>query len=198
MALVAHYDLELHQMDVKTAFLDGNIDETIYMVQPENFESNDSKQLIYRDRSRGILGLSQNSYVDKLLSRFGMSNCAPGDTLVGKGDNFSLHQCPKNELEKKDMERFPYASAVGSLIFNGNKEVKDKRILDRFMLERVVSRPGSSDGDGGRGGGSSGGSRGGLSGGGGNGGNRASTLVPPMIPIILGVIIAAPHKLLVV
>ncbi|RVW38040.1 Retrovirus-related Pol polyprotein from transposon TNT 1-94 [Vitis vinifera] len=32
MALVAHYDLELHQMDVKTAFLNGNIDETIYMV----------------------------------------------------------------------------------------------------------------------------------------------------------------------
>ena len=41
MALVAHYDLELHQMDVKTMFLNGNIDETIYMVQPENFESND-------------------------------------------------------------------------------------------------------------------------------------------------------------
>ncbi|RVW23596.1 hypothetical protein CK203_095827 [Vitis vinifera] len=134
----AHYDLELHQMDVKTAFLNGNIDETIYMVQPENFESNDSKQLenvdqciylkfsgskfiilvlyvddillassdIYRDRSRGILGLSQKAYIDKVLSRFGMSNCAPGDTPVAKGDKFSLHQCPKNELEKKDMERY--------------------------------------------------------------------------------------------
>ena len=32
MALVAHYDLELQQMDVKTAFLNGDIDETIYMV----------------------------------------------------------------------------------------------------------------------------------------------------------------------
>ena len=29
MALVAHFDLELHQKDVKTAFLNGNIDETI-------------------------------------------------------------------------------------------------------------------------------------------------------------------------
>ncbi|RVW94541.1 Retrovirus-related Pol polyprotein from transposon TNT 1-94 [Vitis vinifera] len=48
MTLVAHYDLELHQMDVKTVFLNGNIDETIYMVQPENFESNDSKQLVCR------------------------------------------------------------------------------------------------------------------------------------------------------
>ena len=30
MALVAHFDLELHQMDIKTTFLNGDIDETIY------------------------------------------------------------------------------------------------------------------------------------------------------------------------
>ena len=56
MTLVAHYDLELHQMDFKTAFLNGNIDETIYMLQPENFESNDSKQLVYKLK-RSIYGL---------------------------------------------------------------------------------------------------------------------------------------------
>ena len=32
MALVAHYDLELHQMDVNTAFINGDSNETIYMV----------------------------------------------------------------------------------------------------------------------------------------------------------------------
>ena len=56
MALVAQYDLELHQMDVKTVFLNGNIDEIIYMVQPENFESNDSKQLVCKLK-RSICGL---------------------------------------------------------------------------------------------------------------------------------------------
>ena len=60
MALVSHYDLKLHQRDVKTAFLNGNIDETIYMVQPENFESNDSKQLVYKLK-RSIYGLKQAS-----------------------------------------------------------------------------------------------------------------------------------------
>ena len=37
MALMAHYDLELHQMDVKTAFLNGNLYENIYMAQPKSF-----------------------------------------------------------------------------------------------------------------------------------------------------------------
>ena len=32
MALVAYFDLELHQMDVKTTFLNSDINETIYMV----------------------------------------------------------------------------------------------------------------------------------------------------------------------
>jgi hypothetical protein len=37
MALVAHYDLELHQMDVKTTFLNGDLLENVYMAQPKGF-----------------------------------------------------------------------------------------------------------------------------------------------------------------
>ena len=32
MALVTYFDLELHQIDVKTVFLNGDIDEMIYMM----------------------------------------------------------------------------------------------------------------------------------------------------------------------
>jgi hypothetical protein len=33
MALIAHFDLELHQMNVKTMFLNDNLNETIFMAQ---------------------------------------------------------------------------------------------------------------------------------------------------------------------
>ncbi|KAL6337594.1 hypothetical protein AAG906_037187 [Vitis piasezkii] len=37
MTLVAHFDLELQQMDVKTTFLNGNLEEKVYMKQPKDF-----------------------------------------------------------------------------------------------------------------------------------------------------------------
>jgi hypothetical protein len=37
MALVTHYDLELHQLDVKTTFLNGDLLENVYMTQPKGF-----------------------------------------------------------------------------------------------------------------------------------------------------------------
>ncbi|RDX86468.1 hypothetical protein CR513_32198, partial [Mucuna pruriens] len=48
MTLVAHFDLKLHQMDVKTTFLNCDIEETIYMVKLENFVSNESKSMASR------------------------------------------------------------------------------------------------------------------------------------------------------
>ena len=72
---------------------------------------------IHRDRSRGILGLSQMSYIDKVLKRFGMQDCKPGDTPVAKGDKFNLNQCPKGNLEIQEMQKIPYASVVGSLMY---------------------------------------------------------------------------------
>ena len=47
MALVAHYDLELHQMDVKTTFLNGDLDENVYMAQPKGFVVEEKERMGY-------------------------------------------------------------------------------------------------------------------------------------------------------
>ena len=38
LAMVAQFDLELAQLDVKTAFLHGDLEEEIYMSQPDGFK----------------------------------------------------------------------------------------------------------------------------------------------------------------
>ena len=37
LSIIAHYDYEIWQMDVKIAFLNGNLEEEIYMMQLEGF-----------------------------------------------------------------------------------------------------------------------------------------------------------------
>ena len=46
-----------------------------------------------------------------------MHDCKPSDTLVAKGDKFSISQCPKNNFEIQEMQQIPYASAIGSLMY---------------------------------------------------------------------------------
>ena len=96
---------------------------------------------IHRDRSRGILGLSQKSYIDKVLSKFGMKDCKPGDTPVAKGDKFSLNQCPKNKIEMREMQKIPYASVVESLMYAQIYTCPDIAYIVG-MLGRYLSNPG--------------------------------------------------------
>ncbi|RYA37718.1 hypothetical protein DD606_26240 [Enterobacter cloacae complex sp. GF14B] len=46
LALVAHFDLELQQIDVKTTFLNGDLEEEVYMTQPKGFSSDSGEHLV--------------------------------------------------------------------------------------------------------------------------------------------------------
>src|SRR4051812_38796424 len=57
---------------------------------------------ILRDHSRRTLGLSQETYVRKVLECFNMSKAKPIDTPVSK-NGLSLKDCPKTPAHKAKM-----------------------------------------------------------------------------------------------
>ena len=57
LAIAAIFDLEIHQMDVVTAFLAGELKEKIYIEQSEGYEIND-KDMVCR-LIKSLYGLKQ-------------------------------------------------------------------------------------------------------------------------------------------
>ncbi|KAL0453533.1 UNVERIFIED_CONTAM: Copia protein [Sesamum latifolium] len=70
---------------------------------------------IYRDRSRRMLGLTQSSYIKKVLKRFKMEHSKRGLLPMRHGVKLSKKQSPKTDEKFKRMSNIPYASAVGSI-----------------------------------------------------------------------------------
>jgi hypothetical protein len=59
MAIANQYGMEVHQMDVKTAFLNGFLEEDIYMVQPEGQEVPGEREKVCKLK-RSLYGLKQS------------------------------------------------------------------------------------------------------------------------------------------
>lgn len=58
LGLAARLNLEVEQMDVKTAFLHGELEEEIYMEQPEGFEVKGKQNLVCKLK-KSLYGLKQ-------------------------------------------------------------------------------------------------------------------------------------------
>ncbi|GJW28491.1 retrotransposon protein, putative, ty1-copia subclass [Tanacetum coccineum] len=77
ISIAAYYDYEIWKMDIKTAFLNGYLDEDIYMVQPEGFlDPNHLRKVCKLQRS--IYGLKQasrswNKRFDEEIKSFGFA-----------------------------------------------------------------------------------------------------------------------------
>ncbi|KAK8713339.1 hypothetical protein V6N13_148560 [Hibiscus sabdariffa] len=69
---------------------------------------------IYRDRSRRLLGLSQSTYIDKVLKWFSIR----GFFLpMRHGISLSKEMCPSTPQERERMSQIPYASTIGSVMY---------------------------------------------------------------------------------
>ena len=77
LSMVVHFDLELQQMDVKTSFLHGYLDEVIYMEQPEGYVDKKHPEKVCLLK-RSLYGLRQsprqwNTRFDEFITKHGFT-----------------------------------------------------------------------------------------------------------------------------
>jgi len=92
IGLAVRHGLSLHQLDVTTAFLNGKLEEVVYMQQPEGFVAGGDKQLVCKLK-RSIYGLKQssrcwNTTIDSYLKQLGFlqSNSDPCVYIAAVGE----------------------------------------------------------------------------------------------------------------
>lgn len=79
LAIATEKGYDVHQMDVKTAFLNGDLEEEIFMEQPEGVVEKGKEHLVWRLR-KSLYGLKQAPRVwyaklDSFLQSIGFSRC---------------------------------------------------------------------------------------------------------------------------
>ena len=108
-------DFVILSLYVDGILLAGNSKEMIDTAKKwlsSNFEMKDMGEASYvlnvkivRDRAKRLLGLSQETYIKRMLERYHMQNRKPMDTLVDKSLSLSRDMCPKTPKEKRKMSK---------------------------------------------------------------------------------------------
>lgn len=121
IALAAQYDLKLHQMDVTSAFLNGNLNEDIYMKQPECFVSRGGEDLVCK-LNKSIYGLKQsprcwNTSINEQLTTMGFIHSSSDPCIYTATEG----------------EYFVVAVYVDDIILAGKVDSKINEIKEKLM-----------------------------------------------------------------
>ncbi|KAL9273201.1 Retrovirus-related Pol polyprotein from transposon TNT 1-94-like protein, partial [Drosera capensis] len=165
LGLVAGLNLELEQLDVKTAFLHGDLEEEIYMVQPEGFEVKGKEHKVCRLR-KSLYGLKQapRQWYKKFDSfmtshgyqRFKADPCVYFkrftngkflilllyvDAMLVTGQDAQMIAMLKKELSKAfDMKDMGQARQILGMQITRDRKAKRLWLSQEKYVERVLER----------------------------------------------------------
>nr|GEW99989.1 retrotransposon protein, putative, unclassified [Tanacetum cinerariifolium] len=104
LAYAAHKNIIVYQMDVKTAFLNGNLREEVYVSQPDGFVDQDNPNNV------GIF-INQSKYALESLKKYGFESCDPVDTPMVEKSKLD------EDKEGKAVDPSHYHGMIGTLLY---------------------------------------------------------------------------------
>jgi hypothetical protein len=135
LALAAGSGWGVHHMDVKSAFLNGELQEEVYAAQPPGFAVKGQEHLVLR-LDKALYGLKQaprawNAKLDTSLQQLGFTRCASEHAVYGRGtsssrllvgiyvDDLIITGSDQQEIEKfkSEMKKLFSMSDLGLLSF---------------------------------------------------------------------------------
>uniref|UniRef100_A0A2N9FQW9 Reverse transcriptase Ty1/copia-type domain-containing protein n=1 Tax=Fagus sylvatica TaxID=28930 RepID=A0A2N9FQW9_FAGSY len=129
MVVAARLDLELHQLDVKTTFLNGDLKEEIYMDQPDGFQIKGQEGKAILDIGYEMSPLDNCVYVWRDKEKLALLSLYVDDILLASNSPDMMKEtkfCLGSMFEMKDMGLanyvlgmivVSYAQVVGSLMY---------------------------------------------------------------------------------
>ncbi|CAL8150675.1 unnamed protein product [Prunus armeniaca] len=105
--------LKFDEVVTSFGFIENKLDDCIYLkVYKSSFDMKYFGEAhcvlgieIMRNRSRKLLGLSQLNYINKVLKRFNMEACSPGDLPIGKARDLAyLHEESTLKVVHRDIK----------------------------------------------------------------------------------------------
>ncbi|GJV67795.1 retrovirus-related pol polyprotein from transposon TNT 1-94 [Tanacetum coccineum] len=121
IAIAAQYRWKIHQMDVKSAFLNGLLEKDVYVEQPEGYVAKGPRSEAKRQRN---IHMSER-YANEILKMFGMDKCNPIGTLI-KNKTKPLNH--KTEEKGEDFKLVVYSDSDWA----GSKD--DGRSTSEFLF----------------------------------------------------------------
>ena len=93
LALAANRSWKVHHLDVKTAFLNGELIEDVYVSQPEGFEKKGQEKMVLKLR-KALYSLKQaprawNVKLDGSLKKIGFKKCVTEPVVYTRGQGLS-------------------------------------------------------------------------------------------------------------
>lgn len=94
VSLASANNWEIHHLDVKTAFLHGELNEEVYVSQPEGFEKEGEEEKVFK-LSKALYGLRQaprawNTKLDQILKKLRFKRCAKESSVYRREERDEL------------------------------------------------------------------------------------------------------------